>query len=55
MELLLYCQKVCYISKLQINYITTGTVKQNVHKIYEKLQVSNKTEAIITFNSNGGH
>lgn len=26
--------------------ITTGTVKQHIHKIYEKLQVSNKTEAI---------
>ncbi len=26
--------------------ITTGTIKQHLHKIYEKLQVSNKTEAI---------
>jgi DNA-binding NarL/FixJ family response regulator len=26
--------------------ITIGTVKQHIHKIYEKLQVSNKTEAI---------
>lgn len=26
--------------------ITTGTVKQHLHKIYDKLQVSNKTEAI---------
>lgn len=26
--------------------ITVGTVKQHIHKIYEKLQVSNKTEAI---------
>lgn len=26
--------------------ITTGTVKQHIHKIYDKLQVNNKTEAI---------
>ena len=26
--------------------ISTGTVKQHIHKIYGKLQVSNKTEAI---------
>lgn len=29
--------------------ITTGTVKQHIHKIYEKLQVSNKTEALNKF------
>ena len=29
--------------------ITTGTVKQHIHKIYNKLQVSNKTEAINLF------
>lgn len=29
--------------------ITTGTVKQHIHKIYDKLQVSNKTEAINKF------
>lgn len=27
-------------------FITTGTVKQHIHKIYEKLEVSNRTEAI---------
>jgi len=29
--------------------ITTGTVKQHIHKIYEKLHVSNKTEALNKF------
>ncbi len=31
-------------------HITTGTVKQHLHKIYEKLHVQNRTEAIIKFN-----
>jgi len=30
--------------------ITTGTVKQHIYKIYEKLHVSNRTEAINKFN-----
>ena len=30
----------------QLLGITTGTVKQHIHKIYDKLQVNNKTEAI---------
>jgi DNA-binding NarL/FixJ family response regulator len=34
--------------------ITIGTVKQHIHKIYEKLQVTNKTEAITKFNGNSG-
>ncbi|MFZ1562250.1 MAG: LuxR C-terminal-related transcriptional regulator [Saprospiraceae bacterium] len=34
--------------------ITIGTVKQHIHKIYDKLQVSNKTEAINKLNTNRG-
>jgi len=30
--------------------ITTGTVKQHIHRIYEKLHVTNKTEALNLFN-----
>lgn len=30
--------------------ITTGTVKQHIHRIYEKLHVTNKTQAINLFN-----
>jgi len=30
--------------------ITIGTVKQHIHKIYDKLQVTNKTEAINKLN-----
>ena len=33
--------------------ITTGTVKQHIHKIYDKLQVSNKTEAVNKLNAQG--
>ncbi len=31
-------------------HITTGTVKQHLHKIYAKLHVQNRTEAILKFN-----
>lgn len=31
--------------------IAVGTVKQHIHKIYDKLQVSNRTEAINRFNN----
>ena len=31
--------------------ITTGTVKQHIHKIYDKLQVTNRTEAINKLNN----
>jgi DNA-binding NarL/FixJ family response regulator len=31
--------------------ITIGTVKQHIHHIYDKLQVSNKTEAINMLNN----
>lgn len=34
--------------------ITIGTVKQHIHKIYDKLQVTNKTEAINKLNTNRG-
>lgn len=30
-------------------FISTGTVKQHIHKIYEKLHVQNRTEAINKF------
>lgn len=33
-------------------HITTGTVKQHLHKIYEKLHVQNRTEAINKFTGN---
>jgi DNA-binding NarL/FixJ family response regulator len=31
-------------------HITTGTVKQHIHRIYEKMHVQNRTEAINKFN-----
>jgi len=33
--------------------VTTGTIKQHVHKIYGKLEVTNKTEAINRMNGQG--
>ena len=33
--------------------ITTGTVKQHIHKIYGKLEVNNKTEALNKFRNSG--
>jgi len=35
----------------QVLGITIGTVKQHIHKIYDKLQVNNKTEAINLYNN----
>lgn len=35
----------------QVLGITIGTVKQHIHKIYDKLQVNNKTEAINLFHN----
>jgi DNA-binding NarL/FixJ family response regulator len=34
--------------------ITTGTVKQHIHKIYEKLHVQNRTEALLKVFGSGG-
>jgi DNA-binding NarL/FixJ family response regulator len=47
MELLTLLSKGMLYKEIasQLN-ITVGTVKQHIHKIYDKLQVSNKTEAI---------
>lgn len=47
MELLeLLSQGLLYKEIGQELGITTGTVKQHIHKIYDKLQVNNRTEAI---------
>ena len=54
MELLqLLAKGMLYKEIAQFLSITTGTVKQHIHKIYEKLQVTNKTEAINKLNVNG--
>lgn len=56
MELLtLLAKGLLYKEIAEKLYITTGTVKQHIHKIYEKLQVTNKTEAISKLNFNGNH
>lgn len=50
MELLEQLSKgLLYKEIAQVLNITTGTVKQHIHKIYDKLQVNNKTEAINKF------
>lgn len=47
MELLeLLSQGLMYKEIAENLGITTGTVKQHIHKIYDKLQVNNRTEAI---------
>ncbi|NOT38758.1 MAG: response regulator transcription factor [Saprospiraceae bacterium] len=46
-ELLEHLSKgLLYKEIAELMGITTGTVKQHIHKIYDKLQVSNRTEAI---------
>jgi DNA-binding NarL/FixJ family response regulator len=46
-ELLRHLSKGLYYKEIAgIMGITTGTVKQHIHRIYDKLQVSNRTEAI---------
>lgn len=46
-ELLRHLSKGLYYKEIaEIMGITTGTVKQHIHRIYDKLQVSNRTEAI---------
>ncbi|MBK9566999.1 MAG: response regulator transcription factor [Saprospiraceae bacterium] len=56
MELLtLLAKGLLYKEIAEKLFITTGTVKQHIHKIYEKLQVTNKTEAISKLNHNGNH
>ena len=47
MELLDHLSKGLLYKEIAIELgITIGTVKQHIHKIYDKLQVNNKTEAI---------
>ncbi|HMR88009.1 MAG TPA: response regulator transcription factor [Saprospiraceae bacterium] len=54
MELLLLLAKGMLYKEIgEYLSITTGTVKQHIHKIYEKLQVTNKTEAINKLHVNG--
>jgi len=47
LELLSYLSKGLLYKEIATELgITVGTVKQHIHKIYDKLQVNNKTEAI---------
>lgn len=51
-ELLIQLSKGLLYKEIgEIMGITTGTVKQHIHKIYEKLHVSNKTEALNVFHN----
>ena len=44
--LLLLAQGLLYKEIAEKLSIATGTVRQHIHKIYEKLHVQNRTEAI---------
>ena len=51
LELLkMLAQGYTYKKISELLFLTVGTVKQHVHRIYTKLQVANKTEAINLFN-----
>ena len=55
LELLTHLSKGLLYKEIgDMMHITIGTVKQHIHKIYDKLQVTNKTEAINKLNNNRG-